>query len=206
MTRPDGTNEVRQAYGDLAQLYIDLFGTTDAMEADDLALIERHLKIQRGLVLDLGCGPGHLTEHLRSLGVDATGIDLVPEFIDHARVTYRDGSYRVGSIHELDLPDESVAGAVSWYSTIHVPPGDLDAVLREVRRVLVPGAPLVVGFFDGEVVEPFAHKVATAYRWPADEFSRRLERTGFTELERIRRPGVHTAGKRPHVIIAATAA
>jgi len=34
---------------------------------------------------DLGCGPGHITGYLRSLGVDATGIDMVPEVIAHAQ-------------------------------------------------------------------------------------------------------------------------
>ena len=47
-------------------------------------------------VLDLGCGPGHLTDYLRSLGVDAMGIDMVPEFIAHAKATHPTGRYQLG--------------------------------------------------------------------------------------------------------------
>jgi SAM-dependent methyltransferase len=45
--------------------------STTEVPADDLALIARHLSVRPGTVLDVGCGPGHLTAHLRSLG-DAT--------------------------------------------------------------------------------------------------------------------------------------
>jgi ubiquinone/menaquinone biosynthesis C-methylase UbiE len=156
-------------------------------------------------VLDVGCGPGHLTAHLRSLGVDATGIDLVPEFIDHARATYPDARFELGSMQQLLVPDESVTGVLAWYSLIHLCPDDLDGALVELRRVTATDATLVVGFFDGDEIVDFAHKVVTAYFWPADELSARLRRAGFTEVERQQRPGVAESGRRPHVAIAAQA-
>ncbi len=192
---------MRQAYAAVAGLYIDLFGTSAKVHADDLAFIGRHLTA--GPVLDLGCGPGHLTAHLRSCGVDATGIDLVPEFVAHARAAHPDGTYCLGSMTDLDAEDGSVAGILAWYSLIHVPPADLDGVLAGLRRVMAPGGTLVAGFVDGDAVEPFEHKVVTAYRWPVDAFSERLARAGFTEAERWRRPGDGT--HRPHAAIAATA-
>ena len=95
--------QVRQAYASVADLYLGLFGTSQQVHADDLAFIGRHLTIAPGNVLDLGCGPGHLTGHLRSLGVDATGIDMVPEFIAHAktaRPSGKTGSANVDSLAE----------------------------------------------------------------------------------------------------------
>jgi 2-polyprenyl-3-methyl-5-hydroxy-6-metoxy-1,4-benzoquinol methylase len=79
---------VRQAYASVAELYIGLFGTSEKVYADDLAFIGRHLAGRPGTVLDLGCGPGHITGYLRSLGVDAIGIDMVPEFIGHAEAAH----------------------------------------------------------------------------------------------------------------------
>ncbi|HEX8345891.1 MAG TPA: class I SAM-dependent methyltransferase [Actinoplanes sp.] len=194
-------DQVRDAYASVADLYIELFGTTQQVHADDLAFIGRHLSIQPGNVLDLGCGPGHFTGHLRSLGVDAIGIDMVPEFIAHARAAHPTGSYRLGSMTSLDVGNDSIAGILAWYSLIHLPPADLDGVLAEFRRVMRPAGTLVVGFFDGDEVAAFDHKVVTAYRWPVDEFSERLARAGLTELERRQRPadGTH----RPHAAIAA---
>jgi SAM-dependent methyltransferase len=193
--------QVREAYASIADLYIELFGTSQQVPADDLALIGRHLSGRPGTVLDLGCGPGHLTDHLRSLGVAARGIDLVPEFIAHARAAHPHGEYHLGSMTSLDAENRSVAGILAWYSLIHLPPPDLAEALAEFRRVMTPGGVLVVGFVDGDEVEDFDHKVVTAYRWPVDEFSARLSRAGFTEIERRQRPGDDT--HRPHAAIAA---
>lgn len=196
--------KIRDAYASVAELYIELFGTRELVRPDDLAFIERHLSIGSGVVLDLGCGPGHLTDHLRSLGVDATGVDLVPEFIDHARATYPRGRYHLGSLTNLDAGNGSVAGILAWFSTIHLPPPDLDDALAGFRRVTAPAGMLVIGFLDGDGVAPVDHKVATAYRYPAEEVSARLARAGFTEVEREHRPGDGT--HRPYSMIAAVAA
>jgi ubiquinone/menaquinone biosynthesis C-methylase UbiE len=194
---------VRDAYASVADLYIELFGTSGQVHADDLAFIGRHLTIRSGGVLDVGCGPGHITGYSRSLGVGAIGIDMVPEFITYAKAVHPDGRYHLGSMTSLGAEDSSIAGVLAWFSLIHLPPEELDDVLAEFRRVVKPGGTLVVGFFDGAEVAAFDHKVVTAYRWPVDQFSDRLARTGFTEIERRHRPsdGIH----RPYAMIAAVA-
>ncbi|MEU1588426.1 methyltransferase domain-containing protein [Micromonospora sp. NPDC005710] len=197
------TDTVRRAYTSVAALYIELFGTGQQVEADDFDLIGRHLASRSGRVLDLGCGPGHLTGRLREMGVDVVGIDLVPEFIAHARAAHPGVEFQLGSMQRLDTADESIDGILAWYSLIHLPPSELDDVLREFRRVLVPAGRFVLGAFDAEEVGAFDHKVLTAYRWPPDEISARLARAGFREVERLRRPG--TEEHRPLVAIAAIA-
>ncbi|MGW5557654.1 class I SAM-dependent methyltransferase [Micromonospora sp. NPDC003944] len=197
------TDTVRQAYTSVAQLYISLFGTAGQVHPDDLAFIERHLTGRPGPVLDLGCGPGHLTGHLRALGVDATGIDLVPAFVAHARAVHPEVEFQLGSLERLDVADESVDGILAWYSLIHLPPPELDGVLEEFRRVLAPGGRLVLGTFTADEVGAFDHKVATAYRWPLDEFSERLTHAGFREVERLPRPDDDQ--HRPHAAMAAVA-
>jgi hypothetical protein len=108
-------------------------------------------------------------------------------------------------MHQLPVPDRSVAGILAWYSLIHLPPDDLDAVLVQLQRAMAPAGTLVVGFFDGDEVVAFDHKVVTAYYWPVDAFAERLRRAGFTEIERQRRPGIAEPGLRPHAAIAAIA-
>jgi SAM-dependent methyltransferase len=196
---------VQHAYGAIAAQYIDLFGTTGDVDPNDLVFITRHLVIQAGIVLDVGCGPGHLTGHLRSLGVDAVGVDVVPEFLDHARVAYPLGHFVRASMDRLGVAKGTVAAVLAWYSLIHVPPPDLHGVLTEFRRTIADGGPLVIGFFDGDEIEPFEHRVATAFYWPVDELSAELERAGFTEIERMRRPGENQPGRRPHAAIVAIA-
>jgi ubiquinone/menaquinone biosynthesis C-methylase UbiE len=196
---------VRRAYGTIARQYIELFGSSTRVHRNDLEVITRRLSMRPGAVLDVGCGPGHLTEHLRALDVDATGIDVVPEFIEHARATFPDGRYEVGSMLQLPVADASLAGVLAWYSLIHLSPDDLDVVLTELRRVMAPGATLVIGFFYGDELEQFDHAVVTAYYWPADELSARLHRAGFTEIECQHRPGIPESGRRAHGAIVAIA-
>lgn len=196
---------VRDAYTAVAQQYIELFANVDVGHADDLDLIVRHLTIPSGVVLDVGCGPGHRTDHLSSLGVNAIGFDLVPAFIDHARRAFPGGRYGLGSAAQLPMPDGVIAGMLAWYSLIHLAPEELDGVLTELRRVLAPGARLVVGFFDGERVASFEHKVITAHYWPVDEMADGLARAGFREVERLCRANQSPDGPRDQGAIAAVA-
>ncbi|NHC15727.1 class I SAM-dependent methyltransferase [Motilibacter deserti] len=194
---------VAQAYAALAERYIELLGSVESVHPDDLRLLDDHLARLTGPVLDLGCGPGHLSGYLRRAGVDVTGIDLVPEFLAHARQAHPSVRFELGSLTELDRPDASVAGVLAWFSLIHLEPGELDASLAGIRRVLAPESPFVVGFFAGDACEPFPHKVAEAYRWPADEVARRLARAGFMEVERVQRPP--DGERRAYAVIAARA-
>lgn len=194
---------VRDAYAAKAQQYIDLTVGRWPDDQEDTALVRRHLVGRPGPVLDVGCGPGHWTARLRSWGVEVTGVDPVPEFVRHARETYPGTTFRLGSMTALDVPDGSATGVLSWYSTIHLPPEELDGALAELRRVLAPGCVLVVGFFDSEdAVAPFDHAVVTAYRWPVDVFAEHLLAAGFVELERRQ----HRLPDRPDRRYAAVAA
>jgi trans-aconitate methyltransferase len=197
------TGRVQRAYSRRAEQYISLFGSVEHVHPGDLALIGRHLAQLSGPVLDLGCGPGHLTGFLRSRHADVTGIDPVPEFIAHARSTHPGVRFEVGSMVDFERPAESVAGVLAWFSLIHLDPRQVDGVLATIRRVMAPGGALVVGFFDGAEVEPFAHKVVTAYRWPVDEMARRLVAAGFVEVERLHRE--QEGERRPYAAIAARA-
>jgi SAM-dependent methyltransferase len=196
------TEDVRDAYAAAATRYIDLLGAIERVHADDLAFIHRHLGALTGSVLDLGCGPGHLTAYLHSIGVDVTGIDLVPAFVSHAQATHRGAHFWVGSMTTLDLPDRSVAGLLAWYSLIHLAPAELDDALAGFHRILAPGGVIVAGLVDGDDdVAEFDHQVFTAYRWPADEVTRRLARAGFVATDRLQRTAQD--GQRPHLAVAA---
>ncbi|WP_410638134.1 class I SAM-dependent DNA methyltransferase [Amycolatopsis sp. lyj-346] len=146
----------------------------------------------RGPVADLGCGPGHLTAHLRSLGLDAFGVDLSPAMISLARAAHPDLRFEVGSMAALDRPDASLAGILSWYSVIHTPPVDVPGYFAEFARMLASGGHVLLGCFEsrGGPLTSFDHKVTTAYCWPLDELAGIAAEAGLVEVGRVyREPG-----------------
>lgn len=185
---------VRESYDSAAEAYAEHL----ASELDGKPL-DRHLlnrfaeEVQgRGMVADLGCGPGHVARYLHDRGVRAEGIDLSPEMIRVAAGLHRGIEYRVGDIQRLDVPDGSYAGAVLFYSIVHFDPSELGAVFREVRRVLAPGGLALVAFHIGEEVvhldELFGCRVSLDFRFfPPSTVIEALEAAGLAVKERVER-------------------
>ncbi|UNX55469.1 class I SAM-dependent methyltransferase [Georgenia sp. TF02-10] len=171
---------VREAYARRAGEYISRLGSIDATALVDQELIEAWGRSVHGPVLDVGCGPGHWAGFLHQAGVEVTGIDPVPEFIDHARARFPDVPVQVGRAEVLDVDDASVGGILAWYSLIHAHPARISSVFDEFARALRPGGTLLVGFFAGADLTEFDHAVTTAYFWPTDALRAVIEDAGFT--------------------------
>ena len=188
---------VRQAYASVVDRYAEMFDRPLPETPADRALVERHLVGLDGPVLDAGCGPGHWTAYLHAAGAQVSGLDLVPDFVRHARAAHPGPAFRGGSMLEPVEPDGSLAGVLSWYSTIHLPPEDVDRALSVFRRGLRPGGVLVLGFFGSDDgVQPFDHAVAPAWRWPVDVLSQRLGGVGLQEVDRLRYELAHRPDRR----------
>ncbi|BFM24776.1 class I SAM-dependent methyltransferase [Microbacterium sp. che218] len=182
------------AYDARADEYIAALGSMDAVHPVDRRIVDMWARAVEGPVLDAGCGPGHWTAHLGGLGLDVRGVDLAPRFVAHARAAHPRIRFDLGSIDALEIPDAALAGVVSWFSTIHHAPADIGTPLREFARVLRPGGTLLLGFFVGATLEPFAHAVAPAWRWPDEALADRLDAAGFDVTETHTRS---TRGERP---------
>jgi SAM-dependent methyltransferase len=98
-------------------------------------------------VLEVGCGPGHLSIRLaRQHGPEVTGLDLDPAMIARARANtdrpetgdQRRPEFLVGDVAALAFPDRSFDLVVSTLSMHHW--ADPAAGLAEIGRVLRPGA------------------------------------------------------------------
>jgi len=198
-----GDAQLRRAYSGSALEYTERLGSLDQMhESDRRTIAQWSSGLGTGPALDAGCGPGHWTAYINSLGIEIRGTDLVPEFIDDARARYPEVPFTVGSMSQLGLHDDSLRGILAWYSLIHTPNHELLAILEEFRRILIPDGRLLVGFFEGPSAEPFDHAIATAYYWSVEAMSSVLAQAGFCRFEIERRAD---AGHRPHAAISATA-
>ncbi|MGG7464120.1 methyltransferase domain-containing protein [Plantibacter sp. YIM 135347] len=217
--------EVRAAYVERAAEYIDVLGSVEQLSELDRQRIGDWSASVDGLVIDAGCGPGHWTDFLARRGVRVLGVDLVPDFIASARERFPGVPFVVGSLREplrerlcecfsdasraslrhLRERDDIVgsdgaAGILAWYSLIHLPPEELPPVLASLARELRPRGRLLLGFFEGEAAEPFAHAITTAYFWSVERMSEMLGGVGFDVIDVETR---RDDGARPHASLSA---
>ena len=129
------------------------------------------------VVLEVGCGPGHLSIDLAiDHGLEVTGLDLDPDMIvragaNAARRAAGGGhapTFVVGDAAALPFPDGSFDVVVSTFSLHHW--SDPVAGLTEIARVLRPdGRALIWDFSSGpslfhpEVADPEGHVQASPF-------------------------------------------
>jgi ubiquinone/menaquinone biosynthesis C-methylase UbiE len=168
----------------------------DARVAADLGRVGPH-----DIVVDVGCGPGAAARYAARLGASVTGIDPAPVMLRVARALTRSRNVRYdeGAAEELPLPDASAT--VVWsIATVHHW-RDVDAGLREARRVLRPSGRFIA---IERRTRPDAAGLAS-HGWTeqqTDAFARACALHGFVDI-RIERP--QQAGRRSIVVVAATA-
>ncbi len=107
-----------------------------------------------GPVVEVGCGPGHVTAYLADVGADATGIDLSPGMVAEARRRFPEGSYEVGDLRRLMRPTSAPgwSAVLAWYSLIHLAASELPDAVASLARPLAPGGWLVLGLHAGSEV------------------------------------------------------
>ncbi|MFC8361655.1 class I SAM-dependent DNA methyltransferase [Streptomyces griseorubiginosus] len=187
MTDTDFVTAIRTFYDTVAEDYAEQFRDVLTVSPLDRVLLTGFAELvgRGGRVADLGCGPGRITGHLASLGLSVLGLDLSESMLAIARRENPGLRFELGSMLELDLPDGSLAGAVSWYSSIHTPVDELPRLFAEFHRVLAPGGHLLVAFQAGDRDRhhdrPWGRPVSLTFlRRQPDRIAELLRAAGFT--------------------------
>ncbi|MFJ9808523.1 class I SAM-dependent methyltransferase [Streptomyces sp. NPDC101158] len=146
---------VRRSYDVVAEEYrTRIGGELDGKPLDRALLAALAEQAGDGAVIaDLGCGPGHVAGWLAEGGRAVVGVDLSPAMVAIGRKEYPRAEFREGDLLGLPARDGEFDAAVALYSLIHLAPDELAPALAEIRRVLRPGAPLLVSFHIGDEVK-----------------------------------------------------
>ena len=146
---------VRSSYDAVATGYADHLADELLGQPFERWLLDRiAAHADGGPVVEVGCGPGHVTAYLADAGADAFGVDLSPGMIAEARARFPDGSYEVGDLRRLMRPTYGAgwAAVLAWYSLIHLAASELPDALAALTRPLLPGGWLVLGLHTGAQV------------------------------------------------------
>lgn len=146
---------VRRSYGAVASLYAD-------QPLDDLTqlpfetwLLQRIVDLAGAHpVVEVGCGPGHVTDFLAQAGADVMGIDLAPGMVEEARRRFPERRFEVGDLNALMRPvnDDGWGAVLAWYSLVHAAASELTGSVAALARPLRPGGWLVIALHAGAEV------------------------------------------------------
>jgi SAM-dependent methyltransferase len=138
---------------DLAYIHDAGFGDFARNAAPVLLDALRHRGVQEGLVIDLGCGSGILSEAVSDAGYDVLGIDISRAMIDLARALVPGGQFRVESLLDAELPPcvavAAVGECVNFLFDDRHTKTTLAKLFRRIHAALAPG-----GLFLFDVVVP----------------------------------------------------
>lgn len=147
------TERVRRTFDTIAEPYAAALA--DELDGDlpfEVWLLDRIAQeVGTHPVVEVGCGPGHVTAHLASAGVAAQGVDLSPGMVAEARRRFPDVTFEVGDLRQLMRPATSDGwGAVlAWYSLIYFAESELPSAVGALARPIRPGGLLVLAMHAG---------------------------------------------------------
>ena len=160
-------------FGALAQRWWDPEGPQKALHAMNpvrLAYVAGRTTLRDARVLDVGCGGGLLSEPMRRLGFEVTGVDAsernVAVATAHAAETGLDIDYRTATAEQLEAEGAGRFDVILNMEVIeHV--ADPEAFVRTCARLVKPGGLMIVATLNRTLKALALAKVGAEYvlRW-----------------------------------------
>ena len=131
-----------------SEFYLRAYATDERDEqAEGQALAAARLSAcpEGGALLDVPCGFGRHSIPLARAGYRVTGVDRSQTLIDEAARRGAEPTFVQADYRELPLPDDTFDAALNLFSSLGYLGDEEDTrALTEIRRVLRPGARLVI--------------------------------------------------------------
>lgn len=133
---------------------ISVYGLTeDSLKSGSIEKqVARHdahasvIKIENPSILDIGCGMGHLSQYLSSIGIahSYNGYDIVPEYIEYCKKKYTDGNFELRNVFDEGIDKKYDYIILSQVLNNRFQQSDNLLVMKEMIRMCYENASLGV--------------------------------------------------------------
>ena len=180
-----------EAYTGFAAVYDTFMDNVPYGEwCEYLAGLLKENGVESGLVLDLGCGTGSLTELLAARGYDMIGIDysevsvIKSSKINKAEIENKHCEILQGNVMKLPFRKETF-DIITAFETIYFWP-DINEAFKQVYRVLkVSGTFMICNESNGEnsKEEKWTKIIQGMKIYNSEQIKKSLEDAGFTDIK-----------------------
>ncbi len=149
--------------------------------------------LDRGKLIDLGCGPGQTTKYLSDCGLtDILGIDISSQMVAVAKNINSQLHFETADILDLNYPDKFFGSAIAFYSIVHFDYVQIKTAFTEIKRILHDKGQFLFSFHIGDNVvhldDFLEHKVnIDFYFFETNKITELLTETGFEIIDIIER-------------------
>jgi len=139
-------------------------------------------------LLDIGCGTGLFLVAASQMGWSVSGIEVSREAAELGQMVHN-LPVRVGTIEEIELPDESFEVVTAWEVLEHIV--EVHRFLRVILRILKPGGVFAGSvpnygrprYRSGDDLGPLSCPPIHVNFWNRDAFEFVLKHSGFANVE-----------------------
>jgi SAM-dependent methyltransferase len=132
----------KSTWESVADIYTDTAGQLTALSGQFELALEFGQIDQNSRVLDLGCGPGQLTDALSKVAGDVEGVDFAEQMIFVAQRSFPHLNFQIANGERLPYDDSTFDVVVCNYTAHHF--ARPEVVFREIFRALKPGGHVVI--------------------------------------------------------------
>jgi len=161
--------------------------------------------VNKGMALEIGCGPGEIANYLKMKGLDIIGLDISEKMIEVAKKLNPFIDFRLGDVFDLEFENNSIAGIVAPYLIVNFKLEDVPKAISEMYRVLMNTGQILISFHSGnqelEINDFFVKGNTIPYTYfDSDKVRDLIADAGFNIIEYINRmPYMGEVTKRTYI-------
>ncbi|MFA5300779.1 MAG: class I SAM-dependent methyltransferase, partial [Lutibacter sp.] len=125
---------------------------------DKMDIISRHLRTQKGKILDIGFGWGVLENKIAdNKNIQVSGIDISTEAVRYAKANLK-GKFKTSNIFDIPFEKNEFDIVVALDILEHIKPSKIFSAYKEIHRVLKKGGTFFVSIPINEGLEEMVKK------------------------------------------------